>query len=114
MQLVNSPFGRNTDGRHEKLGAALDDNVNQLRELALGVVGVGLARVATDLGEQKVDTEGSVLVVQAFLDFRDLATEEVGGVLFARMGVKERRGEKGSARDQDARRDVGYARRHRQ
>lgn len=38
VQAVNDVLGRHTDGRDEKLGALGNDDVNQLIELALGVI----------------------------------------------------------------------------
>lgn len=58
VELVNGPLGGNTDGAHKELGALLDDDVDELGKLALGVVVVGLASATTDLGDKEVDTEG--------------------------------------------------------
>jgi len=38
VKLLDDLLGGNADGRDEELGAGLDDNVDQLRELTLGVV----------------------------------------------------------------------------
>jgi hypothetical protein len=38
VQLVDDSLGRHADGGHEQLGAGLDDDVDQLAQLALGVV----------------------------------------------------------------------------
>ena len=41
---------------------------------------LGLAGVAADLGEEEIDTEGGVLVVEVGLELADLVAEHVGGV----------------------------------
>lgn len=41
---------------------------------------LGLAGAATNLGEQQVDTEGTVLVVEVLLELSDLLAEHVGSV----------------------------------
>lgn len=41
---------------------------------------LGLAGTAANLGKEKVDTEGSVLVVQVALEFGDLLAEHLGGI----------------------------------
>jgi hypothetical protein len=38
VQLVDDGLGRHSDGRHEELGAGLDDDVDELAQLALCVV----------------------------------------------------------------------------
>jgi hypothetical protein len=38
VQLVDGPNGGNTDSADEELGLLLNDDVEELRELALGVV----------------------------------------------------------------------------
>jgi hypothetical protein len=38
VKSFNDVLGRNTDSGYEELGSFLDDNVNQLVKLALGVV----------------------------------------------------------------------------
>lgn len=43
-------------------------------------VSLGLAGASTDLGEQQVNTKGSVLVIQKALELSNLLTEHVGGV----------------------------------
>jgi hypothetical protein len=61
VELVDDVLGGNTDGADKELGALLDDNVDELVKLALGVVVVGLTSRTTDLGDEKVDTEGCEL-----------------------------------------------------
>jgi hypothetical protein len=58
VEALNDVLGRHTDGTDKELGALLDDNVDELIKLALGVVVVGLASAAADLGDEEVDTEG--------------------------------------------------------
>jgi hypothetical protein len=58
VELVDGPLGGNTDGADEELGTLLDDDVDELVELALGVVIVGLTGRTTNLGDEEVDTEG--------------------------------------------------------
>jgi hypothetical protein len=41
VQFLDDGFGRNADGADEELGAAVDDDVDELVELALGVVVAG-------------------------------------------------------------------------
>lgn len=43
-------------------------------------VSLGLAGASTDLGEQQINTKGSVLVIQEALELCNLLTEHVGGV----------------------------------
>lgn len=38
VQLVHNPLGGDTDGAHEQRRAALDDDVNELWKLSLGVI----------------------------------------------------------------------------
>lgn len=80
LQLLDDMSGGDTDGGDEQLGAGLDDNVDELIELALGVVVVGLSGVATNLGQKQIDTEGSLLVGQGLLELGNLLTQHVGGV----------------------------------
>ena len=41
---------------------------------------LGLASAATDLGEQQIDTERSVRVIEVLLELRNLLAEHVGSV----------------------------------
>ena len=41
---------------------------------------LGLAGVATNLGKEEIDTEGSVLVGKMLLELGNLLTEHVGGI----------------------------------
>ena len=38
VELVHGPLGRDTDGADEELGLLLDDDVDELGQLALGVI----------------------------------------------------------------------------
>jgi len=78
VETVNGRLGRNTDSGDEELGALLNDDGEEVVELAVGVVFVGLAGRAADLGEEEVDTERSVLVVEVALKVLDLAAEVLG------------------------------------
>lgn len=103
VELLDNGLGGNTDGGDEKLGTTLNDNVDELVELAFGVVvaegggvslawwsfcvhkrtGVcllGLASTAANLGEEQVDTEGSVLIIQVALQLGDLLPEHIRSV----------------------------------
>jgi hypothetical protein len=105
VELIDNSLGGHTDGGDEKASLLLDDNIDELTELALGVIVaicrnktrlarcpqmrkyrsdreflLGLAGTAANLGKEKVDTEGSVLVVQVALELGDLFAEHLGGV----------------------------------
>lgn len=58
VETVDDVLGRDTDGTDEELGTLLNDDGDELVELALGVVVVGLTSGATDLGKEEVNTEG--------------------------------------------------------
>lgn len=47
-----------TDGGHEDFSSVADGHFDELVEVAVGVVVVGFACGAADLGEGKVDTKG--------------------------------------------------------
>jgi hypothetical protein len=55
VELVYGELRRDANGRDEEGRALLDHDVDQLWELALGVVLVGLAGGAADLREEEVD-----------------------------------------------------------
>lgn len=80
MELVDNSLGRHTDGRDKELGALLDNDIDQLVELTLGVIVVGLASATANLGKKQVDTEGSVLVVKEALELGDLLAQHVRGI----------------------------------
>jgi hypothetical protein len=67
VQLVDRPARRHADGRDEQLGTRLDDNIDQLRQLAIGIVAIGLACTAANLRQQQIDAKRSVLVDQVLL-----------------------------------------------
>lgn len=60
VQAVDDGLGRDADGADEEAGAALDGDVDELVQLAVGVVVVGLAGAAADLGQGEVDAERQV------------------------------------------------------
>jgi len=80
VELVDDGLWWHADSGNEELSAGLDDDINELAELALGVVVVGLSCIATNLWEQQIDTERSVLVVQEALQLCNLFPEHVWGV----------------------------------
>lgn len=77
VELLNHVSGRDTDSRDEELCAGLDDDIDQLGKLTLGVIGVGLTSTTADLGEEKINTEGGVFVVQEALKFGDLSPQKL-------------------------------------
>ncbi len=80
MELLDHVSGRNTDSGDEELCTRLDDNVDQLGKLTLGVIGVGLTSTTADLGEEKINTEGAVLVVEERLKLSNLLAEELWSI----------------------------------
>lgn len=69
VELLDDGLGGDTDGGDEKAGLFLDDNINELTELALGVV-VAICRKKTRLarvnnGKSSAAIEGSYLVLRA-------------------------------------------------
>ena len=101
VELVDDLLGWDTNGGDEETGAGVDDDVNEFAELALGVVVavggsvlvhvwyyclcihlvlLGLSCAATDLWEEQVDTEWSVLVLEEALELCNLLAEHVWGV----------------------------------
>lgn len=79
VELVDSPLGRNTDGRDEEVALLLNHDVDELGQGAASVVLVGLTGVTADLGEQEVDTPREVGVLELGLDLLDLALKTSGG-----------------------------------
>lgn len=72
VELVDNPLRGNTDGGDEELSTLGNGDVDELAELALGVVVVGSASTLADLGEEKVNTERGLLVVEVRLELRNL------------------------------------------
>jgi hypothetical protein len=124
VQLLDDVFRGDTDGRDEQLGTGLDDDVDQLIELALGVVIaarsmwsaegpprrhriidlLGFPRIATNLGQQEIDAKRRILVVEVRLELLDLIPEHLGGVVDAAQntktaGVCDGRGQLGASGD---------------
>lgn len=54
--------------------------ITQTPPTATHVISVRLSSIATDLWQQEVDTEGSVLVVQILLELLDVLPEHLGRV----------------------------------
>jgi hypothetical protein len=99
VQFLDNGFGRDADGADEELGARVDDDVDELVQLALCVVVagarvsgapgsgqrldkdlLGLASASADLGKQQIDTEWCALVVEVALELGNLLAEHVWGV----------------------------------
>lgn len=83
VQALDDVSGRHTDGRDKQRDLLFNDDINQLVQLALGVVVVGLAGVAADLGQQQVDAKRRGLVVQIRLELGNLVAQHVGRVVDA-------------------------------
>ena len=58
MQSLDDGLGRHADGANEELGALLDDDADELVEVAFGVVVVGLSRGRTQGRDQEINSEG--------------------------------------------------------
>jgi len=41
VKLINSPHGRNSDSANEQGSLVLDNDINELRKLAIGIVFLG-------------------------------------------------------------------------
>ena len=80
VKTLNHMWWRDSDSADEQLCALLDRDGDQLVQLAVGVVVVGLARAVADLGESKVDAEGEVLGGEVFLELVDDLAELSRGV----------------------------------
>lgn len=96
VELLHDGLGGNTDGGDEEASAALNDDLDELVEFALGVVVareeewlvavvaqtskvclLGLTSATTDLRQQEVNTERSLLVSKEALQLGDLLPEHV-------------------------------------
>jgi hypothetical protein len=94
VQLLDDGLGGHPDGANEQLGAGVDDDVDELVQLALGVVVavsgsagnraplvggnvLGLSRASTNLREEQIDAKWRALVVQISLELGDLLAEHV-------------------------------------
>mmetsp|Transcript_3861 Transcript_3861/g.5492 ORF Transcript_3861/g.5492 Transcript_3861/m.5492 type:complete len:324 (-) Transcript_3861:43-1014(-) len=76
VQLLHSPSWGHTDCTDEESSALLDGDVDELRQIAMGVVVVGLAGTAANLRDQQVHAKGSLRVLQVLLDFLNLRPED--------------------------------------
>ena len=95
VQPLHNRFRGHADGGDEEPGAAVDDDADELIQLALGVVVaafmsdvfgepppersavLGLSCVASDLWDEQVDTERRILVLQKALQLLDLFPQHV-------------------------------------
>ena len=98
VQSVDNGLGWDTDGGDEELGATIDDDANELVELALCVVVaarvsgrslnrdaegrsvLGLAGAAADLWDEEIDAEWCILVIKVAFQLCDLLAEHVWSV----------------------------------
>ena len=64
VKLVDRPARGHADGADEECRALGDDDVDELWQVAMRVVVVGFARVATDLGDGEVYPERPIRVIQ--------------------------------------------------
>lgn len=65
---------------HKELGTTLDDNVDQFGQLSLRVIIVCLSCTFSDFWQEKIDTKGSILVLEAILQVGNLLLEKFGSV----------------------------------
>lgn len=101
VELVDDFLGGHADGRDEEAGAGVDDDLDELAELALGVVVakeamsdivhihlvcciesdvLGLSCTATNLWKQEINSEWCILVIKEALQFCNLLPEHVWGI----------------------------------
>jgi hypothetical protein len=78
VELVDGPARGHAHGRDEEFGARLNDNVNQLGQLAFSIIAVGLARTAANLRQKQIDAKRRVLVDQVLLVFFQEFTQRSG------------------------------------
>lgn len=57
MELLDDLLRRHTDGADKQLRLFLNDDVDQLVKLALGVVVVGLSSIRSKRGNEQIDSE---------------------------------------------------------
>mmetsp|Transcript_47189 Transcript_47189/g.146197 ORF Transcript_47189/g.146197 Transcript_47189/m.146197 type:complete len:339 (-) Transcript_47189:154-1170(-) len=86
VELVDGPLRGHSHGAHEERCLLLDDDVDELRESAAGVVLVSLARAAPDLRQQQVDPERHARL-QFLLAEGDLLRHGRGGEVHAAKGA---------------------------
>jgi hypothetical protein len=95
VELLDDGLGRDANGAHEELGAAVDNYIDELVQLTLGVVVattsldespcvsvtclhiLGLSRATANLRKKQVNTERRALVVEEALQLGDLLAEHV-------------------------------------
>eukprot|EP00408_Alexandrium_pacificum_P047664 CAMPEP_0171258516 /NCGR_PEP_ID=MMETSP0790-20130122/54428_1 /TAXON_ID=2925 /ORGANISM="Alexandrium catenella, Strain OF101" /LENGTH=462 /DNA_ID=CAMNT_0011726713 /DNA_START=252 /DNA_END=1638 /DNA_ORIENTATION=+ len=77
MKLVHGPLGRHAHRRDEQLCATADDDVNELGQCTVSVVVISLAGALANLGQQQIDAEGGVLVLQASLQLVNVGLQHL-------------------------------------
>mmetsp|Transcript_65103 Transcript_65103/g.173577 ORF Transcript_65103/g.173577 Transcript_65103/m.173577 type:complete len:388 (+) Transcript_65103:2-1165(+) len=79
VQLVHRPTRWHTDGTDEELRLLGNNDVNQLRQVAVRVVVIRLPRAAPNLRNGQVHPKGQGLVHELLLDPGDLLLEDLRG-----------------------------------
>lgn len=79
MQTLDNLGWAHANGADKDLGLLRNDNVNELAQVAVGVVIVGLARTVANLGDGQVDTKGRALVHELGLEVGNLRAQLLGG-----------------------------------
>lgn len=78
VQTLDDVPGGNTDGGDEQRSTALNDDVNKSIKMAVRIIVIRLARVATDLRDEQIDAKRSLLVLEPLLQLVDLFLEHLG------------------------------------
>jgi len=64
MQFLYDPGRRNPHCAHEQFSFLLDNDIDELWKLSLGIIVICFPRISPHSGKEKVHTEGSVLVFE--------------------------------------------------
>jgi hypothetical protein len=72
MELVNSPSRGDAHSAHKEPRTARADNINQFWQVALRVIVVRLACIATDLRQEEVNAKGRSSLLEIGLEKFDL------------------------------------------
>jgi len=72
VKLIYDGLRGDADGGDEKFCTRLDDDVDELVQLAFGVVVVGGTRALTDFWYEKIDTKGRIWVLEEGFELSDL------------------------------------------